>query len=163
MARTVEVFRLTAIDNARLEAETAAGRKAEIERLERHTKDNARARVRTVTSGLADALSRVTQGDLSVRLDTAFFEESEGLRHDFNRAVDQLAQTFSAVSTAVGTMNNGTWELASGADNLASRTEHQAASLEQTAAYLPVDWDQRVHASNGRTPCPHGSSFGRPA
>lgn len=136
MAKAVEVFRVAAIDNARLEAETAASRKAEITRLERQAKadEEARERVRVVTSGLADALSRVAGGDLSIRIEKAFSEEFEILRNDFNRSVEQLAGTFASVSTTVDAIDNGTRELASGADNLASRTEHQAASLEQTAA-----------------------------
>ncbi|MBB2206194.1 methyl-accepting chemotaxis protein [Gluconacetobacter takamatsuzukensis] len=136
MAKAVEVFRVAAIDNARLEEESAAARQAEITRLERQAKadEEARERVRIVTSGLADALSRVAQGDLSFRLETAFSEEFEGLRNDFNRSVEQLAGTFSSVSRAVDAIDNGSRELASGADNLASRTERQAASLEQTAA-----------------------------
>ncbi|MBB2206195.1 methyl-accepting chemotaxis protein [Gluconacetobacter takamatsuzukensis] len=137
MAKAVEVFREAAIDNARLEGEAAEGRRrAEAERTDIQAKAEAEARerLRMATSGLAAGLTRVAEGDLSFQIETAFSEEFETLRHDFNRSVKQLAGTFSSVANAVGVIDNGSRELASGADNLASRTEHQAASLEETAA-----------------------------
>ncbi|MBB2173023.1 methyl-accepting chemotaxis protein [Gluconacetobacter asukensis] len=137
MAKAVEVFREAALDNARLETEAAENRrKAEAERIDIQAKAeaDARERLRMATSGLADGLTRVADGDLSFQIDTAFSEEFESLRHDFNRSVEQLAGTFSSVVSAMAAIDNGTRELASGADNLASRTEHQAASLEETAA-----------------------------
>ncbi len=92
--------------------------------------------MRTATTSLGENLKRLASGDLKCRIDTEFAAAYEGLRTDFNATVDQLSQTVSAVITAVGNMDAGTREIASGATDLSKRTEQQAAALEETAAAL---------------------------
>ncbi|MFN3636511.1 MAG: methyl-accepting chemotaxis protein, partial [Rhizobium rhizophilum] len=93
------------------------------------------ARVRTVSS-LGDALKRLCSGDFAFQLTEPFAPEFEFLRHDLNRSVSQLCDTFREVSASVEIITQGTREISQGVGDLSRRTESQAASLEETAAAL---------------------------
>jgi len=139
MADAVEVFRQSAIENKRLEAEAEQNRtRAESERLEAQRKAEADAeeRLRVATSGLAAGLRRLASGDLAFRLNEKFAPDFEPLRNDFNQSIQQLGNTLMEISRAIETMNSGTREIAEGSSDLSRRTEQQAATLEQTAAAL---------------------------
>ncbi|UWU24290.1 methyl-accepting chemotaxis protein (plasmid) [Rhizobium sp. CB3060] len=139
MARAVEVFRQGAIANKHLEMEAEANRKrSKADRVAAQKKADADAaeRLNIATSGLAAGLKRLSSGDLSFQLKEAFAPDFEALRNDFNLSVRQLGDALSAISSSVAIIDNGTREIASGADNLSRRTEQQAASLEETAAAL---------------------------
>ncbi|MEH3090974.1 MAG: methyl-accepting chemotaxis protein [Agrobacterium cavarae] len=139
MADAVEVFRQSAIENKRLEAEAEESRtRAETERLEAQSKAEADAeeRLRVATSGLATGLRRLASGDLAFRLNETFAPDFEPLRTDFNQSIQQLGNTLTEISRAIETMNSGTREIAEGSADLSRRTEQQAATLEQTAAAL---------------------------
>jgi methyl-accepting chemotaxis protein len=58
------------------------------------------------------------------------------LRQDFNRSIQQLGDTLSAISSGISAIDDGTREISAGANDLSKRTEQQAASLEETAAAL---------------------------
>jgi methyl-accepting chemotaxis protein len=138
MAGAVEVFRQNALANTRLEQEAATTR-GEAEKLrqaeqERMARDAEQLRIATGTLG--ESLRRLAGGDLACRIDTRFAEEYEPLRQDFNASIEQLNQTIGSVIVAVGNMDSGTREIATGAGDLSKRTEQQAASLEETAAAL---------------------------
>jgi methyl-accepting chemotaxis protein len=135
----LEVFRQAAVANKRLETEAAENRaRSEIERAEtqRKAEEDAAERLRIATSGLASGLKRLASGDLSFQLNDGFSSEFEALRHDFNQSVRQLGTTLTEISQSIVTMDNGTREIAAGANDLSKRTENQAASLEETAAAL---------------------------
>ncbi|KXG84563.1 HAMP domain-containing methyl-accepting chemotaxis protein [Agrobacterium bohemicum] len=139
MAQAVEVFRLGAIDNKRLEAQAESDRRqTEIDRLAAQEKAEADAneRLRAATSGLADGLKRLAAGDLAFQINDVFAPDFESLRHDFNRSLKQLGGTLSEISLSIETMNDGTREIAHGSVDLSKRTEQQAATLEETAAAL---------------------------
>jgi methyl-accepting chemotaxis protein len=85
---------------------------------------------------LAEGLGRLSDGDLTVRLNAAFAADYEGLRADFNQTVARLQDAMGAVVDAVGGLNAGAGGIASEANDLSRRTEQQAASLEETAAAL---------------------------
>ncbi|MBB4104914.1 methyl-accepting chemotaxis protein [Allorhizobium borbori] len=139
MAGAVETFRLAAIDKRELELRAEEERKrAEAERLEtqRVAEENATERLRLATSSLALALNRLAAGDLAFQIDQPFAVEFEPLRHDFNSAIQRLADTLFHISNSVEAVETGSREIAASADDLARRTELQAASLEETAAAL---------------------------
>ncbi|WP_377296989.1 methyl-accepting chemotaxis protein [Rhizobium sp. SGZ-381] len=92
-------------------------------------------RIRTV-SALGDSLKRLCSGDFAFQLEEAFAPEFEFLRHDLNRSVGQLCDTFRQISTSVDLLSTGTSEITGGVKDLSRRTESQAASLEETAAAL---------------------------
>lgn len=56
--------------------------------------------------GALDAgLRRLATGDLSVTIDTPFSDGFEGLRGDFNRAVNSLNESLTAIITSAGTLH----------------------------------------------------------
>ncbi|OLP45660.1 methyl-accepting chemotaxis protein [Rhizobium oryziradicis] len=139
MCEAVEVFRKDAVAKRQLEADAENNRlRLEEDRLQAQAKAeaDAQARLKIATSGLAAGLKRLADGDLTVELREAFSQEFESLRHDFNQSVRTLGQTMSAILASVTHINNGSVEIASGAGDLAKRTEQQAASLEETSAAL---------------------------
>ncbi|MEM9710452.1 MAG: methyl-accepting chemotaxis protein [Pseudomonadota bacterium] len=89
-----------------------------------------------VVDALRVGLSAMSGGDMTAKIGTVFSEEYEGLRSDFNIALEQLDQAMGAVITNAGSIQNEVGEISSAADDLSKRTEHQAATLEQTAAAL---------------------------
>ncbi len=92
-------------------------------------------RVKTVST-LGDALKRLCSGDFGFQLTEPFAPEFEFLRHDLNRSVNQLCDTFKEISASVEVIGQGTREIGQGVGDLSKRTESQAASLEETAAAL---------------------------
>lgn len=138
MAAAVEVFRQNAINVLRLEQEASASRSqseaaraAAQERAEREAQQ-----LRFATTTLGDGLRRLAGGDVSFQLAEPFAAEYEQLREDFNTSLKQLGTAIGAVLQTVHSIDNGTREIASGAQDLSKRTEQQAASLEETAAAL---------------------------
>ncbi len=87
-----------------------------------------------VVQTLAQALSGLAKGDLTARIDRDLTGDYAQLRDDFNGAVGELHGTIAAVVRAVSSMTSTVGQLKVSGDDLARRTENQAASLEQTAA-----------------------------
>ncbi|KPH06516.1 methyl-accepting chemotaxis protein (plasmid) [Rhizobium acidisoli] len=138
MAGAVEVFRQNALNVVRLEKEAAASRSeseavraAAQQRAEREAEQ-----LRFATTTLGGGLRRLASGDISFQLSEQFAAEYETLRQDFNASLRQLGATIGAVLQTVHSIDNGTGEIASAAQDLSKRTEQQAASLEETAAAL---------------------------
>ena len=138
MAGAVEIFRQATIANAALEQANEEQRNlTETERQLRASEDQARAEaMRTATLGLAEGLKRLAAGDLTFTLQTAFAEDFESLRSDFNHAVLRLRDTLLTVAQAARSIDTGSNEISFSSNELSLRTERQAAALEQTAAAL---------------------------
>ncbi|MCM2290983.1 methyl-accepting chemotaxis protein [Allorhizobium sp. BGMRC 0089] len=138
MAACVEVFRKTAIDKIESDRQAAETRQMnESERARIADIDRKRAEdMAEATSGLAQGLKQLSDGDLTFTLSKPFAQEFEGLRNDFNATVNTLRETLMQVSHATGTIDSGARELSGSANDLSRRTEQQAASLEETAAAL---------------------------
>ncbi len=139
MAGAVEIFRQAALSNKRLELEAEEARRqaeADRQRLTAEAEAAAQRRLQQATSGLAGGLKRLAAGDLSFQLTEPFAPDFESLRHDLNTAVSQLQETLVSVAHAADLIDNGSREVSHSADDLARRTEQQAASLEETAAAL---------------------------
>ncbi|MDQ0456613.1 methyl-accepting chemotaxis protein [Rhizobium paknamense] len=138
MADAVGVFRDNAIANRRLQDEAESARRSSESERERNAEmERQRAEAMAeATSGLAKGLKHLADADLTFRLHQPFAAEFEALRNDFNSAVQQLADTMSAVAQASLSMDGGSREISRSADDLSKRTEQQAASLEETAAAL---------------------------
>ncbi len=82
------------------------------------------------------ALDRLSQGDLTVRIDATLEDELNQVRHDLNNAVERLAQVLGDVASNAVLIRNETAGISRSANDLSSRTEQQAATLEQTSAAL---------------------------
>jgi methyl-accepting chemotaxis protein-1 (serine sensor receptor) len=138
MAAAVEVFRQNALNVVRLEKDAAASRlETEAARATAQQKAESEAeQLRFATTTLGEGLRRLAAGDISFQLSEQFAAEYEALREDFNASLRQLGTTIGSVLQTVHSIDNGTGEIASAAQDLSKRTEQQAASLEETAAAL---------------------------
>jgi methyl-accepting chemotaxis protein len=138
MAKAVSVFKEGSIERRRLEVEAAETRKrlddeqAQRERDAAEQQRQAEFAVRT----LGEALDRLAQGDLVHRVDVPLYPAAEGLRLNLNTSVEKVQEAMIAIIETTRSINMGTGEISSSANDLSRRTEEQAASLEQTAAAL---------------------------
>jgi methyl-accepting chemotaxis protein len=82
---------------------------------------------------LGVGLSRMASGDLTHRIG-GIASRFGKLQDDYNNAAAHLSDTIQQVSRSVAAIHMGSSEIRAAADDLAQRTERQAASLEQTAA-----------------------------
>jgi len=138
MARATDVFRLSAVERLDLEANLDTERRqSEQSRQSREASQQAEAEaLQFAVDSLAQALNRLSDGDLSANLSRPFRDDLERLRGDFNRVVDRLRDTMSEVATSASSIGANANQMRSAADDLAKRTEQQAASLEETSAAL---------------------------
>jgi methyl-accepting chemotaxis protein len=151
MARAVQVFKDVGVEKLKLEA-TSEGQRAVTEQ-ERLRGEQERARLAEeqakVVSSIGAGLAQLSNGDLTHRLQTPFPREYEGLRQDFNGAVDQLQSAMKAVIDRTHGLKAGVGEIGRASDDLARRTERQAARLEQTATALSQVTDTMRQAAVG--------------
>jgi methyl-accepting chemotaxis protein len=89
-----------------------------------------------VIGALAKGLQAVAAGDLTHRIEATFAPKAAALKTDFNTAMEKLQGALSVVAHNVVAIRSGGSEISQAADDLARRTQQQAASLEQTAAAL---------------------------
>nr|WP_274706894.1 methyl-accepting chemotaxis protein [Allorhizobium sonneratiae] len=138
MARAVQIFKDNGLKAREVEKQANDARsQTEAERERSAASDRQRAsEMAQATSGLAEGLKRLSSGDLTFELREPFASDFEGLRTDFNRAVEQLRSALAAVAGATSAIDSGSRELSHSANDLSKRTEQQAASLEETAAAL---------------------------
>lgn len=138
MAKAVQVFKDNELKARQLEADAARERdQSESDRQKTIETDRKRAAEMTeATSGLAEGLKHMADGDLSYQLTMPFAADFESLRADFNMAVSQLNKTLLSVADVTAAIDDGSRELNTSAGDLSRRTETQAASLEETAAAL---------------------------
>jgi len=124
IARSLSIFRDGIVEKEEME------RLAEEERNQRmEAQDKA-------VSALGNGLSRLSEGDLTARIDYELAEGYEQLRADFNRTLDTLNETVGQVVETSSSIRNGASEISQASQDLSHRTESQAATLEQTAAAL---------------------------
>jgi methyl-accepting chemotaxis protein len=138
MGAAVAVFRDNAIERGRLQQQAEETRTmSEQERLEREAiKAREAEQVSFAVHALAEGLGYLADGDLAHSIETPFAGDLERLRLDFNAAVAKLHDAMEAVGQNARQIDSGATEIRSSADNLARRTEQQAASVEETAAAL---------------------------
>jgi len=138
IAETVEAFRQSLIDGARLRDESRAQEaRAEQQREQEQAREATTAREQaTVVDGVASGLEQLSDGVLTFRLTEAFAPHYEKLRSDFNAAMERLQETMKVVSANTAGIRSGAGEISQASDDLSRRTEQQAASLEETAAAL---------------------------
>ncbi|MDI7860576.1 methyl-accepting chemotaxis protein [Rhizobiaceae bacterium n13] len=138
MARALERFRTSLVEQRQLEATSSeARRQAETERQSRMAEREAEARtLQDVVGALDEGLGRLANGDLAYRIERTFPEDLESLRINFNTALATLSDTMSAIGGNSAAVREGTTEMRAGADQLSGRTERQAASLTETASAI---------------------------
>ncbi len=152
VARALEHFRQQSIEQTEQERVNRENR----ETIERERAQNSRAIEENATqqqaamTKLANAMESLAEGDFTVRLSN-LGEGYEKITGDFNAMVDAVSSTLSDVADASGPVEAGSVALASSADELAKRTEQQAASLEETAAAVGQITETVKSSSAGAT------------
>ncbi|MBV2184400.1 MAG: methyl-accepting chemotaxis protein [Rhizobium sp.] len=138
LARALDVFRDSALQKIKLEHQAAEN--AALGEQERNEREAAKAReaiaVQQAVDALAQGLDRLSEGDLTVRIEQTFEGGLEQLRNDFNRSVEKLNGTLTQLRTEMLAIESGSSEMRSASEDLSKRTEQQAASLEETSAAL---------------------------
>ncbi len=129
IANAVEQFRVAAV--ARTEA---AAREAADQQI--------------VTQSLARSLAAVTEGDLTAEVTAEFPTAYAGLKSDFNAALASLRELIGSVMESTAAIRTGSGEIAQASEDLARRTEANAASLEETSAAV-AQMDDRLKATAG--------------
>jgi methyl-accepting chemotaxis protein len=89
-----------------------------------------------VVDHLRRALSKLSDGELTIRITQTFPTDYETLREDFNAAAERLSMTMGEVTENAAAIRGEVGDISSAAEQLSRRTEQQAATLEQTAAAL---------------------------
>ncbi|MFB2550784.1 methyl-accepting chemotaxis protein [Ensifer soli] len=138
MARSIEQFRLAAIDKQEMEQATATARAAsDAERAAREALRSTETRhIEAAVDALGRGLNRLSEGDLSDMLREPFHGDLDRLRGDFNQTVERLQDVMAQVKENTASIQSNSQQMRSAADDLARRTEQQAASLEETSAAL---------------------------
>ncbi|WP_245653508.1 methyl-accepting chemotaxis protein [Sphingomonas pituitosa] len=98
--------------------------------------------VDTVGSGLRN----LANGDLTAHIDPDLTGPFSRLKHDFNTAADSLRGLIGTVHTGAGSLRRASTEITTAAEDLARRTEANAASLETTTAEVN-QIDERLKTS----------------
>lgn len=124
-----------AADEAKKSAEAhRIKREREREEAARHAKDE--ADLARVVEALQVALKSLSEGVLFVRIEAAFPDVYGKLRSDFNDALGALQIAVAQVGNRAGTIIGDVASIEQAVGHLASRTESQAATLEQTTAAI---------------------------
>lgn len=89
-----------------------------------------------VVEALRNGLEWLAEGDLTNRIVEPMPEDYDQLRTDFNRAADRLQEAIRKVIENANMIQGEAAEISSAADDLSTRTERQAATLEETATAL---------------------------
>lgn len=89
-----------------------------------------------LVDSLAKGLAAFATGDLTYRITADFPPQSVSLKSNFNSAAERLRDTIELVTASISNTLNGSQEISDASNDLARRTEQQAASLEETAAAL---------------------------
>jgi methyl-accepting chemotaxis protein len=124
------------IRQASQEAESARSSRSQVEQDAAAERSRVEQEQSLVVAALGEGLEQLSSGDLTWRIHQAFPSQYEGLRANFNAAMDSLSDTLRTVLGTAQTLNAGAEEITHASDDLSRRTEQQAASLEETAAAL---------------------------
>jgi methyl-accepting chemotaxis protein len=99
--------------------------------------DQARAEadgLRTVVTALDGSLRRLASGDLTIRLDTPFPEDHEGLRSDFNHSIAHVEDVIGDIAASSSILQGSNAELQAGLKKLMQTAASQNAAIARTAA-----------------------------
>src|SRR5262249_54461894 len=120
IARGVVAAKESAVERRKLEAEAEARRQNDKDELERKAELDRKyiAEFEHFMGSITKALEKLSDGDLTYRLNNAFATEYEKIRADFNASVEKLQQTMLHVSSNTSAIRSGTKEITSAADDL---------------------------------------------
>ncbi len=107
----------------------------EKQRMEQANRD-ASAEQAAVVDALAFGLAQLASGNLTCTLHKSFGAQYERLATDFNLAVSQLRNAMGKITDNTQAIFAGSHEITLAADDLCLRTQHHAASLEETSSSM---------------------------
>jgi methyl-accepting chemotaxis protein len=138
MAEAIQVFKENALARVVMEEEAEQGRMLAEEARSKDEASKAKQQheVETVVNSLGNALQRLANGDLSKGISTEYAVEFAQLKNDFGDSIARLSSAMNEISQTTIDIGDNSNELRIAADDLAKRTEQQAAALEQTSAAL---------------------------
>ena len=99
-------------------------------------RDRADRLLNNVVIEITAGLQEMKNGNLAYQISTAFDAEHDVLRQNFNETMAQLSDLLTQTANAASHVLTGATEIRSASDDLAQRTEEQAASLEQSASAM---------------------------
>ena len=99
-----------------------------------------------LTGALRDSLAALTVGDLTLPIVANVPPAYEELKTHFNDALTSLRSLIGSVAESSSAIRTGSGEIAQASENLALRTESNAASLEETSAAI-TQIDGRLKAT----------------
>ncbi|MGY6704003.1 methyl-accepting chemotaxis protein [Roseinatronobacter sp.] len=137
MAGTVEVFR-----NALLQAEDTQRQQMALQEKARIAAEAEAARQQRVVRDLSAGLDRLAAGKLTQPIDSPaddpFPQEYDLLRQRYNTLLETLGNFVWQISAAATGVRTGASEIDQAAQDLSSRAESQAATLEQSSAAVAL-------------------------
>ncbi|WP_158555240.1 methyl-accepting chemotaxis protein [Fulvimarina endophytica] len=90
----------------------------------------------TAVRRLGRALSQLADGDLTSKIVEPFIPALDPVRNDLNRSIDALADAMRTVRSSANLIEGDSEQISAAANDLARRSEQQAAAIEQTSAAL---------------------------
>lgn len=100
-----------------------------------------------VIDSLRHGLNDLAKGNLACHITQPFRDDYEGLRHSFNRAVDDVAASMQRVIDTAKCVATGSSEIERAAHDLSLRTEQQAAKVDVTVNALQQIGETMAHAA----------------
>jgi methyl-accepting chemotaxis protein len=117
IAEAVELFRAMAVARAESDARATAEQKL-------------------VMASLRESLAALTDGDLTRPIEADFPSNYAELKNHYNAALDSLSELVRSVTDSATTIRTGSNEIAQASEDLAHRTQSNAANLEETSAAI---------------------------
>ena len=100
---------------------------------------------------IGDVMSRMSSGQLDVRIEKEYQGTFRQVRDDINTTLERLADVIERLMRIGGEVDTAAGEISSGNANLSARTEQQASSLEETASSMEeLTSTVRNNAENAR-------------
>ncbi len=100
---------------------------------------------------IGDVMSRMSSGQLDVRIEKAYQGAFGQVRDDINITLERLADVIERLMRIGSEVDTAAGEISSGNANLSARTEQQASSLEETASSMEeLTSTVRNNAENAR-------------
>jgi methyl-accepting chemotaxis protein len=87
-----------------------------------------------VVEALGQGLEALAAGDMTYSITKPFAGDYDRLRMSFNQTVDGLERSLSSVTGSAKSVHVGSSEIRSASEDLARRTEQQAAAIEETVS-----------------------------
>eukprot|EP01037_Dinobryon_pediforme_P013182 gene13180-13287_t len=135
MARSVDVFRAAILERRRNRLEQSET-DLRNQRERRSADEAVQFERETALAAIAAGLTAISNKNLTYRVETQMPPAFSKLQTDFNSAISALEVAMDDVVLGISAIGAGTNQISSAAEGLSVQTEHQAATLEETAAAL---------------------------